>query len=432
MVKSNTERIPLTWKPVPLGRWLKMFLGMGLLLSGLFLAGRSVLRQSPSLNIDESLQPKPTPSPSPTSDPKPDLFSGGHYTIYQGGGGYGFYQGELRREGETSPDASYIIQRVFELARGGGKIVLQKGVYRLSRGLVIREGWHFYLEGDDEYSTILLYSGEPALYILQLQGNNQGTRLSGFTLSGSEARVALIVNTTSYQSLVEFDHLQIGWNYRYDEWGGEYERTDFGLFVYMSDVLRVSDSDIYGNDVAVRIGSGTDMFFTDTDFAVLPIGGEKYRIGFWANTVANDGWGMRVFEGTVYISRCTNNAPLSTGYLLRSFVHLSDSYMENGRNPLVCENAVFNVENSNFMSEPGTVAVINAMGSTGFFENNFVTIHPENTEIMYLLAHSFDTPTGMINFKDNRVFDYAGNLPAEYFLGNPEHRVTSDIIIDVP
>ena len=404
----------MTWTPSLLGKWLATVVGMGLLLSGFFIA---TFPQAPRSGDDTAVA---------------DLYGGGYYTIYQNARGYGYYQGQFRQEGETSPDASYVIQKVFQLARGGGKIVLQKGVYRLSRPLVIHEGWHFYMEGEDEYSTILLYSGEPARYILMLQGNNQGTRLSGFTLSGSRAQVALIVNRTSYQSLIELNHLQIGWNYRYDEWGGAHERTDYGLFVYMTDVLRVSDSDIYGNDVAVRIGSGTDMFFTDTDFAVLPIGGEKYRIGFWANTVIDDGWGMWYFEGTVYISRCTNNAPLSTGYHLRSLAHLSDSYMENGRNPLVLENAVFNVENSNFMTEPGTVTVVNATGSTGFFENNFVTIHPGNTEIQHLLAHGYDTPTGMIYFKDSRVFDYAGNLPAQHFLGDPEHRVTSGIVIEVP
>jgi len=392
---------------------MKAVLGMGLLLSGFFLA----VPQNPW---------------SGTSPETPGQYEGGYYTIYQSPRGYGYYQGQLLREGETSPDASYIIQKVFQLARGGGRIILQKGVYRLSRPLEIHDGWHFYLEGEDEYSTVLLYQGEPAQYILQLRGNNQGTRLSGFTLSGARARVALIVNRTSYQSLVELNHLQIGWNYRYDEWGGHHERTDYGLFVYMTDVLRVSDSDIYGNDVAVRIGSGTDMFFTDTDFAVLPVGGEEYRIGFWANTVEDDGWGMGVFEGTVYISRCTNNAPLSTGYHLRSVAHLTDSYMENGLRPLVLETAVFNVENCNFMSERGTGVVVEATGCTGFFENNFVTIHPENREIRGLLAHSYDTPTGMIHFKDVRVFDYAGNLPEDLFLGDTDHRVTSDIIIEIP
>ncbi len=351
------------------------------------------------------------------------------WTIYKTGQEYGYFRGQTR---ETSANASSLIQEVFELASDGGKIVLQKGIYRLSRPLVIHEGWHFTLEGEDEYSTVLLYMGNPTTYILQLRGNNQGTKLRDFTLSGSKAQVALLINRTDYQSLIELDHLQIGWNYQYDEWDGLYERTDYGLFVYQCDVLRVSNSDIYANDVAVRIGVGTDMFFTDTDFGVLPIGGEMYRKGFWANTIIDDGWGMGYFEGTVYLTRCTNNAPLSTGYHLRSLVHMTSCYMENGLKPLVLENAVFNIADSNFMSELGTEVVVTSLASTGFFEDNFVTIHPDNTEIQALLSHSYDTPTSMIYFKDIRIYDYAGNLPNPVFLGDIDHRVTENLIYEAP
>jgi len=351
------------------------------------------------------------------------------YTIFKNLQEYGYSNGQTS---ESSPDAGYIIQKVFELAKDGGKIIIRKGIYHLSSSLMIYEDWHFTLEGEDEYSTVLLYSGEPTDYILQLQGNNQGTKLRDFTLSGSDAKASLIINRITYQSLIELDHLQIGWNYQFDDWNGLYERTDFGLLVYQCDVLRVSNCDIYGNDVAVRIGVGTDMFFTDTDFAVLPIGGERYRIGFWANTVNNDAWGMGYFEGTVFLTRCTNNAPLSTGYHLRSLVHMTECYMENGLKPLVLENAVFNIENSNFMSESGTEAIITSLSSTGFFEDNFVTIHPDNDKIQYLLTHIYDTPTSMIYFKDIRIYDYAGNLPENAYFGDSEHRVVENIIYEAP
>lgn len=356
-------------------------------------------------------------------------YSDAGYRIYKNNQEYGYIHGQTQ---EVSTNASHIMQTVFVLASDGGRIFMEKGIYDLKVPLDMEEGWHFTLEGEDEYSTVLLYSGDATTYIMQLRGNNQGTKLSGFTLSGGNAQVALIINRTDYQSLIELDHLQIGWNYQYDEWDGIYERTDYGLFVYQCDVLRVSDCDIYANDVAVRIGVGTDMFFTDNEFGVLPIGGEAYRKGFWANTIIDDGWDMGYFEGTVFITRCTNNAPLSTGYHLRSLIHMTNCYMENGLNPLVLENAVFNIEDSNFMSEAGTEFVVTSLASTGFFENNFVTIHPDNTEIQGLLTHSYDTPTSMIYFKDIRIYDHAGNLPNPSFLGDSAHRVTENIIYEVP
>jgi hypothetical protein len=71
------------------------------------------------------------------------------------------------------------------------------------------------------------------------------------------------------------------------------------------------------------------------------------------------------------------------------------------------------------MTEPGTECVVDASGSVGYFQNNVVTIHPENHEIQYLLSHIFEpTPQHLIHFENNRVHDYGGNLPFEAFYGS--------------
>ena len=100
----------MTWTPSLLGKWLATVVGMGLLLSGVFIV---TFPQAPRSGDNTAY---------------PGLYEGEYYTIYQNARGYGYYQGQFRQKGETSPDASYIIQKVFQLARGGaGRSSSRKG-----------------------------------------------------------------------------------------------------------------------------------------------------------------------------------------------------------------------------------------------------------------------------------------------------------------